>query len=367
MPAPYGSFDLVQYWSAYRLFLEGTNPYDPAATLALQCGAQLHCEYPRITYTPPWLWFLMAPALRLDLAGASFVWLWMAVGFVGLSGLLLAWAYGVPPRRAWAPAAVLLMSAPMLVNLPLGQISALLLLAATLVVAGLVRQSPALLGIGVFLFTAKPHLFLPVTAVLGVWSLRSGHRRWIAWTAAVFVLAVGASELVQQGVVASWFGHLLFPHKEQGVKAAVDWWTASPASALALALTHRGYANARWPMAALPGGAALAGLLWLRRVPTPDWARAAPVLLWVSVAAAPFVWFCDFLVAGIAPAAAVARAQVAGMDRLAFRLLSATLAYHMACLIRPLSNGGFADIDYWWFPLGLILVWAYGDRALQRR
>ena len=80
--------DFIEYWAAGTQLLHGANPYDVAATMALEQGAGFHGSKPRVTFSPPILLFLLLP---LGFVGAK-------VGFIlwslaAISSLLIS----IPP------------------------------------------------------------------------------------------------------------------------------------------------------------------------------------------------------------------------------------------------------------------------------
>ena len=166
--ANFGSIDFVQYWSAYHLLVGGANPYDPQLTLTMQCSVGLHCTYPRTTYTPPWLWLLMSPVLRQPFETAVWMWSQVSIALALASGGCLAWAFRLRPSGFLLTAAAALLSFPFLIDLLFGQLSAVLLLGATLLFVGRTQGMPPLDAAGLVLLSAKPHLFLPLVCAVGV-------------------------------------------------------------------------------------------------------------------------------------------------------------------------------------------------------
>jgi hypothetical protein len=119
----FGTIDFVQYWSAYQLMISGRNPYDPQLTLATQCAVGLHCEYPRTTYTPPWLWVVMSPVLMHSFATAAALWSKVSVGLALTSGVVIASIHRLPLLGVLLTAAAAIVSFPFVIDLLFGQLS----------------------------------------------------------------------------------------------------------------------------------------------------------------------------------------------------------------------------------------------------
>jgi hypothetical protein len=355
----FGSFDFVQYWAASQLLWSGHDPYDPQLTLALQCAQGLHCAYPRITYTPPWLWLIMSPVLLLPFAPAAKVWTNVTFALVLVSGGLIAWAFKCRPGAAVLTVLATLISFPLIINLVLGQIAALLLFGAALLYSGRVRGYPALEAAGLIILSAKPHLFIALGAALLAADLRQRQCAWAVWVLVLLSPFVCLSEWLAPGASLDWLGHLLMPKTDQGVVAATAWWTGAPASTLALQLSREHAAWPKWPLIVFPlFGSFLSAVVGWRVVDRDRWLSAIPLVLCLSVTTAPFLWFSDYLVLSLAQGAAIAHALALGRRTRAVTLFVVGAAFHVwVQQIAYRYTDEFQLHSMFWFPLGILGLW----------
>ena len=356
-------------WSAYRLLIQGVDPYDPQQTLALQCSVGLHCQYPRITYTPPWLWLLMSPVLMQPFEIAVPLWTQVAVVLVIASATLVATTFRSGAAGMLLATGAALFALPLIIDLLFGQLSAVLMFGVACLFLGRVRQIAPLEGAALVVLSAKPHLFVPLGLGLAIMDLRN--RRWqvLMWTVLLLLPLVGISEWLSPGAAREWLKHLLFPRTDLSVKAATEWATDAPAAALARSIASGLGSPPRWPLLAAPIlGAVLAIGFSLRMSERADWKIAFPILLWLGFAFAPFVWFSDFATLGLMQAAAVAQLYVAGKRIQAVVILLIGVACNVAAQrleMRGTPHFGLAEM--FWFPVVPLGLWLLSLAMMRAR
>ena len=183
--------------------------------------------------------------------------------------------------------------------------------------------------------------------------------RTFCWSVALLVPLIVVAEWLSPGVVRGWLGHLLEPQVNQGVKATTDWATDAPAAALSRALAGAGISQAKWPLVLVPliGLTLGLGIGWRLRHRS-DWTRNYPLLLWLSLVTAPFVWFSDFAILQVMFAVTVARLHAVGARRRA-GLVVAALAGVAVVLQRleytEVRHFGLAEM--FWYPFLVIALW----------
>jgi hypothetical protein len=183
MPAQWHRRDFSNYYESAWALRHGIDPY---STLLTPIGAQLGLETGGLLHaseTPPFL-LCFEPLTRLQPRTAF--WIWIAINFSALAiaiYLLLARRRDLPGRTAWLLGGLILMSAPVSLNLYWGQsqliVLALLVCAMRamererdgaagllIAIAGLLRAYPLLL-VGYFVFLRKWRAFAFAMAGIG--------------------------------------------------------------------------------------------------------------------------------------------------------------------------------------------------------
>lgn len=167
--------DFIGYWATGQQLAHRANPYDVAAMLRLERTAGYSAAIPRMTPSPPVAFLLLLPLGWMSAKVGLIAWLLAQMGCVGLS-LWMTWRVfagtgGRPGSRLHLAG---LMFAPVLACLEAGQIGIFFLL-GMMVFLVFHERRPAIAGAGLLVCALKPHLFLPLALVLGLWML--GHRK----------------------------------------------------------------------------------------------------------------------------------------------------------------------------------------------
>ena len=352
-----GSNDYVEYWSAARLLLEGLDPYDPAAMLAIEKTAGLPGPDPILMWNPPWTLAVVLPLALLPFELASVAWLLLQLGLILGCGIVL-WRYFAPDDdRYWIGLVLAATFVPGLIALRMGQISPWLLLGIT----GFLRAERAqgaqrarrdlLAGAALALLMIKPHVtYLFLLAALW-WAWRNRRRHWrvlIGWLAAL----IGASVLVSLVSTDVFFCYL-------GAAAGPPLYWAPPTIGTWLRLLfgpEHGWLQFLPP---LVGGLALVIWLWRRRGPWCWMDVTGPLLLASSVTAA-YGWSYDQLVLLPVVVALFSRLRFASQSR---RVTVLAILVITQLLLVVMNRFRMGDEFFIWYPL--VLAGLYWWVAIQ--
>ena len=345
-----GAHDFIEYWGAGRLLLDGRNPYDPAALLAVERGEGWSESLPLLMWNPPFALALVLPLAALPFGLASRLWLGsLSILTVG-SGLLL-WRYSLPrDHRYWVAVMLCVSFYPTLSALRIGQISPWLLLGVVGFLAAERQRRDGLAGACLSLLLVKPHLAYLFWLAALWWAWRN--RRWGLLGGFVAALAC-AGALVTLFNPQVWCDYLV-----AFSQPPLYWMTPSIGTLLRLALRpERGW------LQYLPSLLGLLGLgLWLRRNGASwRWETVAPPLLLASVCTAAYGWSFDQIV--LLPAVVGLLGELRRVRRSLY--LAALLCYAAFQLLLVLqSRYGINDLFTLWHPLALAGLYAWGMRKV---
>jgi hypothetical protein len=344
-----GTNDLIAYWSAGRLLLDGGDPYDLAA---LDCVERSQGWTEPVTvavWNPPWLLVWLVPLAELPFLPAAATWLAVSLSLV-LACATLSWRDCAGPDAgrtvaiAWGATAAFV---PVLFLLHMGQVS-------TLLVAGLVgfawaapRGKDAVAGAFLALTTVKPHVVHLVWVVAFYWILAGRRWRFAAGVATVLGPSVA--------LLAACWPRALLGYRAVLAHPPLHYMPPTLAAVLRLLIDP---SNARIQIA-LPMVVELVTLAWLVvRRPAIDWRTwLGPVVL-VSVPTAAYGWCFDQVVLLIPYLAVVAWLARPGSGPtwrkgLVAAILSATAAGMVAVNVAKCYDVAFA-----WSPTALALAFA---------
>jgi Glycosyltransferase family 87 len=165
--------DFVTYWAAGKQLVRHASPYDGVEILRLEREAGCKENRPYFMRNPPTALFLALPFGLMNEWQAAMVWSLMLVASLAASIRMIWMMEGRPPGRLHLIGYIF---PPVLECITVGQVGILLLLGFT----GFLyfhKSRPAVAGLFLGLCAIKPHLFLPVVAVLMLWCIKRGDYR----------------------------------------------------------------------------------------------------------------------------------------------------------------------------------------------
>jgi hypothetical protein len=341
-----GSHDFIEYWAAAQLLLQGQNPYDPAALLAVEREVGWPADEPLLMWNPPWTLTVVLPFALLPFRGATVAWVLVQLALVLGSGILL-WRYFAPAdRRSWLGPLLAVAFAPCLFALHMGQISPWLLAGVVGFLWAEREGRDWLAGASLSLLLIKPHtayLFWPVALL---WTLRARRPRVLGGC----ILAMATAT-----VLVSLFVHtVVWDYAIAATSAPLHWITATLGAWLRLLLGP----DRIWLQYLPPAlGASILAVWLLRKSEQWDWARLTSPLLLASVATSAFGWSHDGVV--LLPVVIDLSARIRSLStRRRMVIIGAFGATQVS--LWALNLTGANEIWYAWHPLALGVLYAWG-------
>lgn len=211
LPPGFGTIDLVQYWSASRAALEGSNPYDAATLWRFQQPELPELTGPVMMWNPPILLPFVVWSGFLPFSQFAVIWFALSAAVFG-SSILCLLRYVFPPADGRA-GTILRVGAictffPCALSISYGQLGPLLLLgwlgfllfARTKAGVADTFTGGSLLAITL----VKPHLLFLVYFWLGLSSVVTRKRGTVAGITFVFLVLIGIVFLVQPEL-SNWY------------------------------------------------------------------------------------------------------------------------------------------------------------------
>jgi hypothetical protein len=290
--------DYMEYWSAGRATLDGTNPYDGAVLDPLQRQIQVSLPEwetrpdPIMMWNPPYtLPFAMVLGAMPWRAG-QLLWFVLNFGTVLWAAVLL-WKTYRPADKFKLPILLGMFFAPTVFLLLLGQISGLLLLGIAGFAWGVGRQRFVIAGLFAALTAIKPHLFSAFALVLILEAVR-GQKVWRS------VLSGGLAILVFSAVPLIWntgvWGHYFGSSQQSsGSNYTVhDWMNPTLGYLLRMATPGQPFRVMFVPVLLMLPAAVI--YYWSRRA-SWNWQHELPFLVLASLLAAPYgAWGFDLVI-----------------------------------------------------------------------
>ena len=294
-PTAFPPKDFVEYYSAARVHAGGGDPYDGAQLMPWQVAMMPPGEHRGVVmlWTPPWTLPLYTPFGWLDPNAAHLAWLGTQSLLLLLSGLALAAVYGGGKWWAWlVPVGLLLTSFEATRLLVYGQNSAIVLAGLAGFVYLRSRGYPVAAGLVGALTAVKPHLLLPFATLLVLDARTPAGRRVLLGGVAALALGSALATLPNRAIFADFLRAITAPTSDTTV-AVTDWEVPLASYHLRLAIDP---AQFRWQF--LPAALACLGYAAARlRATTPwDWPARLPLVVLVSLLAAPYgAWVFDLV------------------------------------------------------------------------
>jgi len=339
--------DFVSYWAAGQLLVHGANPYDGAATYALEAAAGYDLSSPLIMRNPPVALFL---ALPFGFVGRSTgMVLWLIALLAGLvASIRMLWTLHGRPQNSlhlfgyYFP--------PVIACLLAGQLGIFILLGVVLFLF-FNKSRPFLAGAALLLCAVKPHLFLPCGIVFIVWVVFQRAYRILAGFC-VALLAV--STLVFCFDQHAWSQYL----QMASASGVVNEIAPVTLSKLFRLLVDR---RAIW-LQFLPQAAGCAWALWYywTRRARWDWMDQGMLVLLVSALCAPYAWFTDEAFLLPAVLVGIYRAEASGRSLLPFGLFAGV------AIVEVLAARPITSLYYLWTVPAWIAWYLYATGRMRR-
>ncbi len=190
MPHPIGSNDLVFFWVAGKLLLNGESPYDGHLYLArlAELGFNVDPLSPPLVWNPPWVFSIIGFFPFLSLSVLSKAWLMLTCAiflFCFKLSITMSRLAGARPDSGTRKIATTVFACffPCLLCIWLGQLSPLIMLSVTLWLRQELKSQKTsrdyfLSGILLSLTSLKPHLVYLVWVQAGVRNIRQKKLTW---------------------------------------------------------------------------------------------------------------------------------------------------------------------------------------------
>lgn len=350
----FGSTDFVEYWSAYQLFAEAKNPYDPIALLEMQKAAGSTASTPMMMWNPPILLSLFSVILDTQFVNSVQLWFLLSCLAVLLSWLML-WSIFSGSQLTLLPTlAATVFFFPLWDSFLAGQIGAFLMFGTVLLLWALLREWYWLSGVALVILSLKPHLSYLVVLVLFDWAYY--RKRWTIVIAPVLYLTVLTviTEYLSPGIFGQWFDALT--HTSGNERVPITAWQVATLVGAARMIFGDESGVPLLPMIAIPGFSAIVILAYsVVREPDYRWREVFPLLLCLSYLTAPYGWIFDQSMLVVAQVAILFyalknRNMGAWCAVLAcIALQSVTLAFSQCCILW--------HHHYIWYALSLFTIW----------
>lgn len=356
-----GTPDFFAYWRAFHAFKQGLNPYNQALPPETEYPAGFRFPDTYHYWNPPWMLTLMAPVLSLPFERAASVWMYVSILLVGLSGILM-WHAGNGQSSALIPSVIAsLCFYPLCETLYWGQTGALV----TLGVAGFVWAASNRRDFwgGVFLILAslKPHVLYLLILAIGCWVVLERRYRVLVSAAAVGAALCAVTWAVAPGIFQHWLENSSHSWQHISTRRSANLVGFVRGSVFDLTGSSPG-----WPLWGIPAFTVMCFIAWLAVRRRIEWGRDLALILCCSVFTAPYGWMHDHLVLVSVQASVVA---------LAFRSECSSKVRTMICvdwlafqlLVLGLSFSFKPAFQFFWFPLGIILLWRRTSARLAEK
>lgn len=296
----FGTNDFIEYWTAFRLFISQSNPYDPALMEQLQRPLGWSEQTPLMMWNPPWLLLIMAPILMLDFPQAATAWLLMnlvllaaityfcfdLIGFSSLSRL-----------QKILSLPVVLSFFPLYTSFAVGQLGVLLTFSFIGAIWAIIRKKLLIGAICLALWSVKVHLFIPIAVFLFFKSLRN-RELWPFFIGAFIALGmlVLGTEYYHPGATYQWRNAFSTSTQAANVVVVKQWVTATLTSGIRLIFADRSNLPS-WPMVVVPGTAIITiALSTIRLGSKLGYLEGSFLTALVSTTFGPFGWVFDFTI-----------------------------------------------------------------------
>jgi hypothetical protein len=332
--------DFLCYWAAGQQLVHHQNPYDGDAILSIQQSAGYKETHPFYMRNPPTAFVIAYPLGFVGARPGAVLWSIAIIACLMVSIRLLWILNGRPDDRLHL---VSYLFPPALACLLAGQTGIFLLFGIVLFLY-LNHSHPCLAGMGLFVMALKPHLFLPLGAVLLLWIFLTRSFRVLAGALTAVGLCLAIAQLLDH---SCWTHYLAMLRAEDIGQEFVP-----TLSLLFRMVVARNHAWVQFIPAAIACRWAIRYYLDNRE--HWDWQKNAPLLLLVSVMVAPYAWFTDEVI--------VLPAILAGLYRSQRSLIPYCCIAGVA-LIEVFANARIASGAYVWTAPAWLLWYLFSSES----
>ena len=167
-----GSIDFIQYWSAYQLFSQGKNPYDPKLMLEIENLLNYKDSLPIMMWLPPWALIVFTPFMLAGFKAGFLSFLIFNLVLLLLSSYLLQRAFSTERKFQLSTCLLALLFFPAWDCINFGQISIILLFALSSAIFLVIHNQLFLAGLFVAILSFKPHLFILLGITSIFWTIK---------------------------------------------------------------------------------------------------------------------------------------------------------------------------------------------------
>ena len=338
--------DYRAYWSAARVLINQSNPYDRVQLLAMEQASGYSGSLPIMVWYPPWAFAIILPFAFLLFPVSTIMWLVLNV-FLAFSCGAVLWHELAPQddRRYWLGMIFAFVYMPTFQMLRIGQISLWLLAGITGFLVAVRRKREGLAGAFLVLLTIKPHISFLFLLAVAWWIVRE--RRWRVLLGGA--AALGAACAMVGFISPAVFGQYLRPT----AGSPLYYRTTTLGSWLLTVFGTEHYWLQYLP--SVVGFILFVG--WaLRRKGVWDWPRLVPGLLLASTICAAFGWIHDTVTLLPVVVVLLARLRLLSSGQ---RVLLVSLYVLTQLGMLLLNQYGIDASYYYWYPLVLAGLYAW--------
>jgi hypothetical protein len=346
--------DFAAYYTAFKLFVNGDNPYNLVKQNELAGHLGLALENVELNFLyPPWMLVFLAPVLWWDYATAASLWLFSNIVFLTISGVAVWKVANGGKLNPFYIGAATAGFIPALHVFHFGQMGIFLAVSLSLFLWAAKSRKDWLAGVFLLALATKPQIVYLALFTIGWWILRERRYRIIISCAAAFVILAAILELRNPSIFMEWCNswQFSFAHSQTHMGCTV----VDKIREIILARTGE---VAAWPGTVIPGACLffLAAFLFLVK-PAGPLEFLLPPALCLSAFTAPRIWFHDqavLLPIQVLLVGRACRSEVSPRTRRSL-LLPLILLQLVVLVLGQLVYRG--QDEYFWFPILLLTIW----------
>ena len=278
--------DFIAYWASARLLLNGQNPYLPESIFVLQSSVGWTGAWPLVMYNPPWVLTYILPFAIEDFVLGKFLWLLFLLICLFVSTDWLWRFYGGTEANRYWNLLILSSYTPVYFALVKGQIVPLILLG----LAGFLHfernKKGFLAGIFVSLLMIKPHVLYLFFTALFIWMFHE--RQWIT------LIGACCSAFIIMGIPCLQDPNVFYQYYAGVLNHSFQYYWNTPTLGYFLRVM---FGTDKHYLQYVPAVLGFAWLFfhWTRHRQRWLWAEQLPLLIFMSLMTAVYVWVNDYV------------------------------------------------------------------------